>query len=143
MSPRPLARIRFPARAEHLRAVRKTIREATKPLALTSELVDELVLAVNEACMNVIQHAYGERKCCDIVLDIIECADELVFRLTDFADPIDQTTVRRRDRSEIRPGGLGLHIIDQIMDTADFRKPPPGAGNLLEMRRRISRRRLP
>ena len=139
MSVKQLARRRFPARPEQLRAVRETIRSATRPLALTPEVVDELVLAVNEACMNIIQHAYGEHRCCDIVLDIAQRADELIFRLTDFADPIDKTTIRPRDLSDLRPGGLGLHIIDRVMDTAHFREPPLGAGNLLEMRRRISR----
>lgn len=139
MAHKQLIRLRFPARAEQLRAVRNSIRAATAPLDLTAELVDALVLAVNEACMNIIQHAYGEHGCCDIVLEIIHCADELIFRLTDFADPIDVTTVRRRDLSEIRPGGLGLHIIDQVMDTAHFQSPPLGAGNLLEMRKRLPR----
>ena len=139
MSPKQLARLRFPARVEQLCAVRQSIRSATAPLGLTEEVIDALVLAVNEACMNIIQHAYGEHDCCDIVLEIVHCADELVFRLTDFANPIDITTVRPRDLSEIRPGGLGLHIIDQIMDTAHFQKPPMGAGNLLEMRKRLPR----
>ena len=139
MSPKQLARLRFPARAEQLCAVRQSIRSATAPLGLTEEVIDALVLAVNEACMNIIQHAYGEHRCCDIVLDIAQRTDELIFRLTDFANPIDITTVRPRDLSEIRPGGLGLHIIDQIMDTAHFQKPPMGAGNLLEMRKRLPR----
>jgi sigma-B regulation protein RsbU (phosphoserine phosphatase) len=140
VSHKQLARLRFPARAEELSAVRRTIRVATSPLGVSSQVVDELVLAVNEACMNIIQHAYGEHQCCDIVLDVVQCADELIFRLTDFASPIDKTTVRPRDLSEIRPGGLGLHIITQVMDTAHFQEPPVGAGNLLEMRRRIPRR---
>lgn len=139
MSHKPLARLRFPARPEQLRMVRHRIRAATKPLGLRSELINELVLAVNEACMNIIQHAYGNHRCCDIVLDIVQGADELIFRLTDFADPIDKSTLRPRDLSELRPGGLGLHIIDQVMDTAHFQEPPIGTGNLLEMRRRISR----
>lgn len=139
LSHKALARLRFPARAEYLRAVRKSIRTATMPIGLPSEVVDEVVLAVNEACMNIIQHAYGEHQSCDIVLDIIQCADELIFRLTDFAAPIDKATVRPRDLSEIRPGGLGLHIIDQLMDTAHFQEPPLGTGNVLEMRRRIPR----
>ncbi|MGF1615608.1 MAG: ATP-binding protein [Gammaproteobacteria bacterium] len=139
MSPRLLARLQFPARAEKLRTLREGIRTTTAPLGLGPAVVDELVLAVNEACMNVIQHAYGAQEGRDIVLDILHDTDELIFRLIDFAQPIDKTAIRRRDLSELRPGGLGLHIIDQIMDSAHFKEPPLGAGNLLEMRKRIPR----
>ena len=95
--------------------MRNRLCTATTSLGLGSELVEEMVL------------------------DILQGTDELIFRLTDFADPIDKAVVRPRGLSEARPGGLGLHVIDQIMDRAHLQEPPIGAGNRLEMRRRISR----
>jgi len=139
MADKHLARLRFPAHAAHLRAVRARMRETLQGLDLPFELAEEMILAVNEACMNIIQHAYGKNpsRDQDIVLDIVQATNELVFRLTDFADPIDRSALRPRDLSQLRPGGLGLHIINHAMDSAHF-EPPTGAGNVLEMRRRIS-----
>lgn len=88
--------------------------------------------------MNVIQHAYGGQSSRDIVLQILHRQDELIFRVIDFAQPVDKRALRARELGELRPGGLGLYIIEQIMDTVHFMPTPPGVGNILEMRKRLA-----
>jgi len=74
--------------------------------------------------MNIIQHAYG---CKDglaaegeIIVEVLRNGDEWTFRLTDFAQPVDKTKVCSRDLDDIRPGGLGVHFIHEIMDEVKF-----------------------
>ncbi|MBK8401449.1 MAG: ATP-binding protein [Propionivibrio sp.] len=49
----------FPARTEDLSAVRAAVREACQRAHCTEEASEQVVLAINEACMNIIKHGYG------------------------------------------------------------------------------------
>lgn len=137
MRPEPRLELRFPAQAAQLQRVRRRVRELVAATGCPGEQVDRIVLAVNEACMNVIQHAYGGEGSGDMILEAVIDGDEVILRVTDFAEPVDKTTVRSRDLDDVRPGGLGVHLIREVMDDVAFVEPPPGAGNTLEMRTRI------
>jgi len=132
-----LLRHRFPARASELRSVREAVRREALGQGCAPECAADIVIAVDEACQNIIRHAYAGRSDGEIVLEI-ECAGEaLVVSLRDFAPPIDPSRVRPRDLDDVRPGGLGTHLIRQVMDGADFAPAPPGGGNLFRMTKRI------
>jgi len=108
------------------------------------------VLAVGEACMNIIQHAYGATDKGDIVLEVEletngskeagrNAKRSLVFRLTDFAKHKScAEQMRSRPLDEIRPGGLGCHIINQVMDEVHLLDRPGPCGNVLQMRKILS-----
>ena len=134
-----LAKIRFKSRAEELQQVRTVVRTTTMRKGCAPELVDLFVLAVDEACANVIRHGYGREYTGDIILEILYSQGELIFRLTDFAKPVDVATVKSRNLDDIRPGGLGVHLIKKIMDNYKFLDTPKDVGNILEMRKRIER----
>ena len=64
-------------------------------------------------------------------------AGALDIDLIDFAPPVNPARVCPRDLDDLRPGGLGTHFIRSVMDEVEFLAPPPGAGNLLHMRKRM------
>ena len=132
-----IVELRFPARPDRMTLVRSTVRGAAVFCGLDPATTQEIVLAVGEACQNVMQHAYTELNAGDILLTILRNDGAIVVRVTDFAPPIDLTKVRSRDFSEIRPGGLGVHFIEALMDSAVFRRGPGGKGNVLEMVKRV------
>lgn len=125
--------IRFQSQPKELCELRKNAREAIQPLGFSKETVDFLIIAINEACMNVMQHAYCDQQDCEIILEIFNSSTEATFRLTDFAPPVDQNKIQSRDLDEIKPGGLGVHIINEIMDQVEYRHDPQGTGNILIM----------
>lgn len=134
----PGLRRRFPARAGELRAVREAVRREALAAGCSDECAGDIVLAVDEACQNVIRHAYAGRDDGEIVLEIEREGGELVVSVRDFGPPVDPSRVRPRDLDDLRPGGLGTHLIREVMDCADFEPAPPDGGNLLRMRKRIS-----
>ncbi len=125
--------IRFQAIPKKLCELRKKAREAIQQLGFNKETEDFLVIAINEACMNVIQHAYCDKQGCEIVLEIFNSPTEATFHLTDFAPLVDPDQIQSRDLDEIKPGGLGVHIINEIMDQVEYRQNPQGIGNILIM----------
>jgi len=133
-----LVELRFPARADRLRLVRAAVAEAVSSSGCGEACSGDIVLAVDEACQNVIRHAYKGDPDGEIVLDVRRRGDRLVIEVRDFAAPVDTSRVKPRDLEDLRPGGLGTHFIRACMDQAEFREPPDGVGNCLRMVKRIS-----
>jgi sigma-B regulation protein RsbU (phosphoserine phosphatase) len=136
-APRVVLRRRFAARPAELRAVREAVRREALAQGCAEGCARDIVMAVDEACQNIIRHAYGGREDGEIVIELERVGPELVVSLRDFAPPVDPARVRPRDLDDLRPGGLGTHLIRELMDRAGFAPPPPDGGNLFRMRKRI------
>jgi len=128
--------LEFPAQPVQMRAVRAALRTALDAQLVAPGLRDKLVLAVDEACTNIMRHAYCG---CDggIALRLLRERDMLVFEIGDQAPPIDPARVRPRDLAECRPGGLGVALIDTLMDDWRIEPAQSGKGNILRMRKRL------
>lgn len=136
-----LGRWRLPARPDALAGLRAELRTALAALGATEPFIAPVVLALNEACMNVVQHAYAGNP--EGVLELEMRHDEgmecLVFQVLDYAAPVDPATIRPRKLDDVRPGGLGVHFIRTIMDAVEYPPPPPGYGNCLSLAVRLDR----
>jgi len=129
-----LVTIGFCSRASNLRLLRSVMRDAADLAGLDAAQTDDMVLAVNEACMNIIQHAYGMDPDGRIDVSLLREGGALVIRIRDYADTVDVGQVRSRDLDDIRPGGLGVHLINSLMDECGFVEPPSDGGNLFQMK---------
>ncbi len=134
-----LLRVRTDATPECLKAVREKTRLALIGLGIDASFAEELVVAINEACMNVIQHADQGDYSGEIVLEIFNNDGHLEVVLTDFAQPVDTGSIKPRDIEDLRPGGLGTYFIGQIMDEVEYGHLADGCGNRLTMRKNIHR----
>ena len=138
--PEELLRYRFPAKASRLGAMRRRLTESLASIKQSKSFTHFVVLAVNEAVSNIIQHAYGENDSGDIILEVQQLDGGLLFRLTDFAQrksTIDD--MKSRDLDDIRPGGLGCHIINEVMDyVAVVEGGTEQQTNVLEMTKRLA-----
>jgi anti-sigma regulatory factor (Ser/Thr protein kinase) len=67
-------------------------------------------------------------------LDISVDRQQLLIALRDYADTLDINEIRSRTLDDVRPGGLGVHFMQQLMDSLIYTVPEDGRGNRLEMR---------
>ena len=132
-----LMRLRVSAKANRLRLIRNAVRETSEFCGFSKTDVGDIVLAVDEACQNVIRHAYGGKGIGDISIELLQRSDAMIVMIRDFADPVDISKVKPRDLDDIRPGGLGTHLIQEVMDEVDFLPPPIDGGNLLRLVKKI------
>lgn len=132
-----LARLDVPARPDRLKLVRRVVAESGILAGLSEAKNADLVLAVDEAMQNIIRHAYGGPTDKPVDIDIVREDGHLVVRITDYAPPVDTSRIRPRDLNDVRPGGLGTHFIQSVLDDHKFEVPPPGAGNRLKLSLRI------
>lgn len=129
----------FPARYESLAAISQFIAAAAEQAGFDECTAYQVQLAVDEACSNIIEHAYGGEGA-----GVIKCTyriqhDELTVTLRDTGRPFDPETVPEPDLTcgleERTGGGLGLYLIHRIMDEVDFDFESE-AGNVLTMVKR-------
>ena len=116
--------------------------EATaQAFKLDETLVPGLNLALEEAVANVMQYAYpkGTAGTVDIAAGV--SGDALTFTVTDAGQPFDPTTRAEVDINagvEERPiGGLGIHLVRQIMDSVSYERV--GEKNVLTLGKRLRR----
>jgi sigma-B regulation protein RsbU (phosphoserine phosphatase) len=125
----------FTANSDQLKPMRDAVLAAVQAQGVDAELANNLVLALNEACMNVIQHATAASDGTQISVELLRQDGALVLHVLDDAQPVDVSTVEPRDLDDVRPGGLGVHFMREIMDQVEFLPPPAGFGNFLRMRK--------
>jgi sigma-B regulation protein RsbU (phosphoserine phosphatase) len=128
-----LAILTFPARAEELHPVREAVRATCERCDCPPGLAQDLVIAIGEACQNVVRHAYKGGDAGEATLEILCRNGMLEFRLTDTAPRVDQDKVKPVWPTEVHPGGLGVCLIHNIMDRVEYLPAPSGQGNLLRM----------
>lgn len=133
----PLLELRVPARADRLKLIRQAVSSTMRFAGCDGNVANDIVLAVDEACQNIIRHGYGGREDGEIGIALHRAGDEVIIRLQDFAPPVDVEKIRPRDLDDLRPGGLGTHFIREIMDDVEFLTPPSNVGNLLQLKKNI------
>ncbi|HUN80457.1 MAG TPA: ATP-binding protein [Phycisphaerae bacterium] len=109
--------------------------------------VYHITLAIDEALANVIKHGYGGK--CDqpivITLQPVRSPDGrpgISVCVRDQGRQVDPALIKGRDLEEVRPGGLGVHIIQSVMDAYNYSCPVDG-GMLLEMVKYASAKNCP
>jgi len=133
MDSEPSVRLKFPAQAGELQRVREVVRRACDECGCTAALASDLVIAVGEACQNIVRHAYRDVDDGEATLEIF-CRDGAVeFHLLDDAPPVDNEKLKPVWPKQVQAGGLGVCLINDIMDEVEHIHHPSGQGNLLRM----------
>lgn len=100
------------------------IRSAIYPMAFDAGFgrkgARQIVLAVDEACSNIIRHAYGGAPDKTITVTVSDGADRFTVRLRDLGRKADSASFKPRDLADVRPGGLGTHFIAQAFDAVTY-----------------------
>ena len=121
----------IPARISRMAMVRPAIRRAAEYCGFAETEANDIVLAVAEACQNIVVHAYGPTLTGDIVIEIDRDGDEMTVRLSDTAPKVDQSRIAPRQLDDLRPGGLGTHFLREIMDRVEFEPDPQRQGKMV------------
>lgn len=121
-------RLTIPARAEYVLLGRLALSGITRMRPLNDETLNDLKLAVTEACTNSVRHAYGDNGgTVDIVYELHE--DRLVVEVSDDGGGFDPNVVEEAD--ELTEGGLGIAIIRALVDEFEVGERGDGRGSRL------------
>lgn len=131
--------IRIIAEPEWLCVARAAVKKAAERSGLAEDQVDAVTLAIDEALTNVIRHSYGGPCQEPIIVTINKYTEPerlLEFVIRDFGKQVDPKLIKGRDLTDVKPGGLGVHIIKSIMDAVEY-SPIEDGGMQLRMVKNI------
>lgn len=112
--------IKLPSDPQFLKIIRSGVSHITEICGFSTEEANAVTIAVDEAAANIIKHTYNGNKDQLIVVNLRILEDRLEVTLRDFGEKVDPKTIKPRDLDEIRPGGLGVHLIKSTMDVVHY-----------------------
>jgi serine/threonine-protein kinase RsbW len=129
------------SRLSNLAQVAEFVSERARVAGMREDAVYDLQAAVDEACTNSMQHAYGGREDGEVRICCYQQNGEFVVSVADRGVPFDPASVREPDVTaplEDRDiGGLGLYLMRRLVDSVEFSSPQQ-AGNQVVMRKRAN-----
>jgi serine/threonine-protein kinase RsbW len=117
-------KIRFPSRTDNLEVVRDFVRKLAGKAGFDQENADQIALAVDEACTNVIKHAheFNSRKMIDLAINSTNSQFQVI--ITDKGRGFDPKSLEKPNISkyihEAKMGGLGIHLMKTLMDEVNY-----------------------
>lgn len=134
-------KVELPSQTDYISLVRQFVGGVAKKAGFTDIDIEKIELALDEACSNVLQHAYkfetNNRYEIELIvdklkLDIIITDQGDSFQFHDHVAPDIEQHI-----SELNVGGLGIFIMQQMMDEVRY-ESLPDSGNVLRMVKYIS-----
>jgi anti-sigma regulatory factor (Ser/Thr protein kinase) len=113
-------KVEFSSHTGNLALMRKFVRGFLETYPLSEKERTLMVLGVDEACTNIIRHAYHLRDDQLISLSIEGLSNCIRLRLRDYGKQTEAHSMRGRAHDLIKPGGLGLHLIRNAFDKVDY-----------------------
>ena len=108
------------SQARCLPVVRATVAQLAATVGWSESEARCITMAVDEALANVIRHAYHGRTDAPIELHCRAGEDQLEIRIRDTGDAPDRSRICAREVGCDRIGGLGTHIIRDVMDSVSY-----------------------
>jgi serine/threonine-protein kinase RsbW len=133
-------KLQVPSSTENLALIREFVTTVGKQAKMSDDDVAKLELAVDEACANVIEHAYGHDISKEVDVRAVFDEDEVRISVIDSGrgfdpakvdvDTVEQLVAKRKS------GGLGFRLIKSLMDDVSY-EIAPGQKNELHMTKKI------
>ena len=112
------------SRTDNLSEIREFVGKAARAFGFSEEDTANIVLAVDEACTNIIKHAYQYATDKEIEVSIFQNKLSFEIRIFDSGKPFDPNTIRQPDLKEHighrKRGGLGVYLMKKLMDKVEY-----------------------
>ncbi len=132
-------KIDFSASPSWFRTIRQLVSTACCQCGFSDRDAGQVAMAVDEAMSNIYRHGYKGDTTGRIALSLLtenHPEPKISITIKDNAAQVDIKLIQSRDLSDIRPGGLGVHLIQTVMDNALWEKRKDG-GMILTMSKSI------
>ncbi len=134
--------LHVPSSTENLALIREFVATVGAQAGMTKADVAKLELAVDEACANVIEHAYGHDASKEVIIRANYDGESISFEIVDTGKGFDPTKITQEALEKLvlqrKSGGLGMRLIKTLMDEVQY-EIVPGQKNELRMRKRIKK----
>ncbi|HET9869203.1 MAG TPA: SpoIIE family protein phosphatase [bacterium] len=137
---RRVFRLEVPAKEIELLTIKDFIQRVCDAAGCSSKETSSVKLAIDEACSNIVRHAYQGREDGKIILEAGIGVKDIRIAITDFGKSFDFRKIEAPDLNHYvdigKKGGLGIFLIKKIMYKVDYRTKD-GRNDLI-LHRRLS-----
>ena len=134
-------RIVLPNDVQEVPQLAAFVDEVCEQLGFDMSATMQMNLALEEAVVNVMNYAYPAGEKGDVDIEAMINDEYLVFVISDSGTPFDPTAKAEVDTTlsveERGIGGLGIHLIRQIMDTINYERVE--GKNVLTLRKKLTK----
>lgn len=128
--------LQVPSSTENLAIIRDFVAAIGEQAGLTPKEVGQLEVAVDEACANVMEHAYGRDVNKEVSVRATLDGDTVEIDVIDTGQGFDPTAVEQLELDKLisnrKSGGLGMRLMKTLMDEVHY-EMVPGKKNELRM----------
>ncbi|MCX5793714.1 MAG: SpoIIE family protein phosphatase [Elusimicrobia bacterium] len=110
----------FPSQTKFLAPARQFVEKLALAHGFDERKTGAILLAVTEAAANIIKHTYRMSPDGRIRIGVERRSGQFAVHIRDWGDRQEPGRFASRDLADIRPGGLGLRYIREVMDVAEF-----------------------
>ena len=142
----PFVSITIPAEAEYLDIVRLTLYSFATKAGFSFEEIEDMKVAVSEACNNAILHAYEDADTGMIDMRLENDGEQLVITVQDYGhsfvntgESVSSGPAKPEEISELSVGGLGIFLMEALMDEVQVHTGDI-AGTKIVLSKRLSRK---
>lgn len=118
-------KLSVPSETENLVMIRDFVERSARRSPISDEDMERLKLAVNEACENVIKHAYGYDTTRELTIHVWFDSAQISVDVIDSGRRFDPATHKPLELEELvgRKGGMGIRLMklatDEIISDVD------------------------
>lgn len=109
---------------DNLYLIRNFITTTGRDRGLDKEYIGKIVLAVDEACTNIIKHAYSYSPDGEIIIEIKTDKKKFIISITDKGNHFDPHLIPEPDIKKLQKakqrGGLGMFLMKKLMDKVEY-----------------------
>lgn len=119
-----MKKLKVKSRTENLSIIRDFISSSAAEAGITSDVVENIILAVDEACTNIIKHAYKSFPEGELIIKTKSTLSRFIISITDFGSSFEADTIPEPDLQKYyrqkRVGGLGMYLMKTLMDDVKY-----------------------
>jgi len=134
--------LQVPSSTENLALIREFVASAAKQAGFAEKEIGKIELAVDEACANVIEHAYGNDANKEVIVRAKLDEREFSIDIEDTGIGFNPATVDQEELEQLinkrKTGGLGMRLMKTLMDEVRY-DIEPGKKNALHMSKRLNK----
>jgi serine/threonine-protein kinase RsbW len=116
------------SRTENLSVIRNFIAASAEQAGMSKEELNDIILAVDEACTNIIKHAYNSVPDGEIIITIDRKGRKFTVTIIDYGKNFEPEIVKKPDIQEYyrqkKVGGLGMYLMKTLMDEVKYISVP-------------------
>jgi serine/threonine-protein kinase RsbW len=122
-------KLTIPAKAEYITLGRLALTALSRVRPLSEETLNDLKLALTEACTNSVRHAYPDgRGTVEILYEL--GPDRLVVEVSDDGEGFSPDELEHDGDGDLSEGGLGIAIIRAVADEVEIGERESGGSRL-------------